>query len=221
MDETPDGGAKRDSLHEAPPPWRAADGKRTGRDPSSSRSSDAATRKPSSSRRLVERGLGRRQECGKGANFFIESRSFPRSEGCYKPLSQYNGEAMYRQARKCESCNYVVGATQGDNKNPDEVSYRVSVVGIFFPPSRDPAKEGKYIYGKPQSLRVRDHGMKGIIICGASHSPFDAPGIYGKTTQYRRSMARVQKRDTRVRDLKSLRIVFPPTFDHEDMYEIW
>lgn len=143
MDESPDRGTKRNSSHEAPTSLRAADDKHTERDRSSR--SETSMRNLSASRHSVERRLGRKHECGKGANFVVESTSFPRLEGCYQPLSQYNGEAMYRQSRDCASCNYVVGATQGDIKDSHDVSCRVSMVGIF-PPSRNPATKEKGVH---------------------------------------------------------------------------
>lgn len=56
------------------------------------------------------------------------------SVGCYKSLSRYNGEAMYTPSRGNWSSNYVVGATEADNDNPNDVRYRVPVVVYPFEP---------------------------------------------------------------------------------------
>lgn len=112
---------KRDSSHQAQTFSHAADAQ-----PSQRQSTDTAMRPPSPSRRSVQRRLNHRKAvCAKGETFAISSRSFPLSEGCYSQLTQYNGEAMYspNASRDNGSSNYVIGATQGDKNDPNDVSY--------------------------------------------------------------------------------------------------
>ena len=85
---------------------------------SDSNSRTAIRRRP---RRTVDRRRNLKATCGKGQQFAIASKSFPLSEGCYSQLTQYNGEAMYSPARDGELGNFVVGATQGDASDPNDV----------------------------------------------------------------------------------------------------
>lgn len=79
------------------------------------------------------------------------------SGGCYKPLNEYNGEAMYSPSRENRSNGYVVGATPGGTEDPHDVRYRVPVLYSLF--VKGPRDKGKRIIRDFNLWSFTDSGM--------------------------------------------------------------